>query len=313
MNYSTHSQPGAQLKRAALRHLEIALDVARDADEEEAVERIHDVRVCCKRLRAFWQALRPVLDPAAARAADHRVRTIAQLLAAQRDAHVIGETLHILEDDSVTWAEQAVVQTAREAVRSTTAEASETTTPSWAVITELLEDERAAWQALPDDLDHDRIITEGICRTYRKARDYWQASTETADPQTWHKWRKWAKYLLFQVEVLREGSSSAWLPRHGARLAKLGSRLGDLHDIQITAGSSHITGRIPEGHEHALLELSTVAERSESRLRSRCERLGKRLFAHPPEAWIDLLRKHRYAYFAAQEDALPPEFDSGMA
>jgi CHAD domain-containing protein len=313
MHYSTHSQPGTQFKRAALRHIEIALDVARDSDGEEVVERIHDIRVCCKRLRAFWQALRPVLDPAAAHSADGRVRAIAQLLATQRDAHVIGETLHMLEDDSTTPAEQAVVRTARDAIRATPYAATVPDTPPWPAIAALLEDELATWQSLPDDLDHDRIITEGICRTYRKAREYGLASRETTEPEAWHRWRKWVKYLLFQVEVMREGSSSFWLPRHSARLAKLGSRLGDLHDVQMTASTCQIAARLPEGQQHVLLGLSTVAERSESRLRARCENLGSRLFAHTPEVWIELLRRHRYAYFAAQEDALPPEFDSELA
>ncbi|MEL0166776.1 MAG: CHAD domain-containing protein [Pseudomonadaceae bacterium] len=209
------------LYQAARHHVRAALlpivnGAAPDADA------IHQLRVCCKRLRALLQLYRPYAGHSRLRQLDRQLRQIAKALAGRRDLHVQQQLIKQLASEldaplNPTLNSQ-LLQTSP--VRPLNADDNEHIIAAFAAV--LVDWPHSAngvtdhWQA-------------GLQRTIKRARKLARRACNSDQDALYHRCRKWTKYALYQREQLHDNRLPA--DAQMQQLAKLGERLGELQDL----------------------------------------------------------------------------------
>lgn len=221
---------------------------------------VHQLRVCCKRLRALLQLYRPYSGRQRLRRLDQQLRLTAKSLAGRRDLHV---------------QQQLISQLARELERPL----------SPALNSQLLlspanhslsadNNERliAAFASVLNDWPHcDSGVRDdwaaGLIRTRKRARALARRACNSDQDALFHRCRKWTKYYLYQLEQLHDSRLPASSEMQA--LARLGEQLGQLQDLCNLA--AQLQTLAPDQQSEAL------AERLEKR-KGHCKRRIIRLF-----------------------------------
>jgi CHAD domain-containing protein len=246
---------------------------------------LHGTRVVTKRLRAWWQLMRPVAGRTPVRHAQQRLTAVAQMLAPVRDAHVMHQMLRRLSPR----VKAGSLRTALEAVdRQLTATAAEGAAPAFPQLRNqlirVLRSDAAAWRRLPVARTPDELIVAELARTYRRARRRGRRAARRNAARDLHAWRMWVKAYLHQMEFFT-AERRRRRPEMIRQLARLGRWLGRGQDLAILDGwvdwraSTGALNRKAAGRVHTLLR------RRQDEVRARCERLGRRLFAVKPKAF----------------------------
>lgn len=209
------------LYQAARHHVRCALlpivnGTAPDADA------IHQLRVCCKRLRALLQLYRPYAGHHRLRQLDQQLRQIAKALAGSRDLHVQQQLIKQLASSLDTPLSPTL--------NSRLMQTSHTRAPSSADSEHLI----AAFAAVLANWPHSASGTVdhwhvGLQRTFKQARKLARRACNSDQDALYHRCRKWTKYALYQHEQLHDARLPA--DRQMKRLARLGERLGELQDL----------------------------------------------------------------------------------
>lgn len=235
--------------------LPIANGAAPDADA------IHQLRICCKRLRALLQLYRPYAGRRRLRRLDQQLRQIAKALAGSRDLHVQQQLIKQLSQDLDTPLSAALnsqlLQTTN--TRAVSAADSEHLIAAFAgVLSDWPHSATGAtdhWQA-------------GLLRTFKRARNLARRACSSDQDALYHRCRKWSKYYLYQLEQLHDARLPAC--NQMKQLARLGERLGELQDLcQLELQ----LGRLP-----ATADAAALADQLEQRKHG-CKRRIIRLFA----------------------------------
>ena len=200
--------------RAAL--LPIVNGAAPDADA------VHQLRVCCKRLRALLQLYRPYAGHQRLRQLDQQLRQIAKTLAGSRDLHVQQQLIKQLASTLDTPLSPAL--------NSRLLQASHARAPSSTDSEHLIAAFAAALADWPHSAtgaaDHWQI---GLQRTIKRARKLARSACNSDQDALYHRCRKWIKYALYQREQLHDARLPA--DRQMTLLTRLGERLGELQDL----------------------------------------------------------------------------------
>ncbi len=239
-------------------------------------ENIHEARTRIKRLRALLRLIRGSIDKDSFKQIDRWARDTARQLSTLRDSHVMLETLEQLRDrDQPTKSMMALrdhLAHQKTQAHSETFQGSDTVQ----VCLELLGKSRVAiddWD-LPSDFS---AVAKGLRETYRRGRRTFHLCRKEPSTANLHDWRKRVKYLLYQLEIL----DPLWpriLRAMACELAEVGDTLGMDHDLAILAGKA------VELEECG--EIIQAAEIQRAKLQKAAFRIGGRIYAEPPRAFV---------------------------
>ncbi len=245
---------GTWLKRVLV---QLARQAERDlsmlADHEERT--IHRLRKRMKKLRALLQFARPVLDEPFFDSFCTQVRKLKNAFGSRRDAHVMAELRKTLGEEA------GVRDKSLPPLRGPTMERAAAMASALTAELRKLKLAKLTWAH----------VEESYTKSYKQARRAWQEATGTAEAETLHQWRKRVKRLYYQSVSL-----TRWLdhPKRLRRTRKLGSLLGDCHDLDVFQELVQ-TGKLPgpEGWDEQV-----EAERGKllPRISRRAEKLFKR-------------------------------------
>lgn len=186
---------------------------------------IHDIRVAIKQTRAWLKLCRAACgDTQAYQQLMDDLRELGQALSAQRDRDVMLQTLAKLADKYPGKKAGRLIQTLREQiVRQDVPRADSATFNS--LVTRIRRQLPGFTELVLSRQTRITVIQRGfikMCKTGKRAL----GSGECTDL---HAWRKRVKRLLYQLEIAED--SLPGQDRAQARLRKLGSRLGEVHDL----------------------------------------------------------------------------------
>jgi CHAD domain-containing protein len=253
---------------------------------------VHATRVVTKRLRAWWRLMLPLAGRTAVRNAERRLADVAEFLAPARDAEVMRQILRQLGRRAKSDAVRATIEMAARQLAAIAP--SDAPAPEFPQLREQIihafKSDAAAWRRLPVTADIGDSLVAEAARTYRRVRRRGRRVTGRDSPRDLHAWRLWVKVHLHQIEFLAAGRGRTFeeLIR---QLIRLGRMLGRGQDLATLDGwvtwreSIGALGRKEARRLHALLV------RRQDELRTRCERLGRRLFAVKPKVYAAKLQE----------------------
>jgi len=190
---------------------------------------VHDLRVLAKSLRASWQLARPlVTHDIEVRVAIRALASAARTLGAARDQHVLLETLEKLVQKSRDGSETEALREASDCLRVTSIV--DTSVPVSDAILRAWREDALRWERLQTDGLAEASLAKGYARLYQKGRRLHRKARNTGDMHCWHALRKWVKYLALTLPLPTENPEAS---RLADRYARLGSMLGQLHDLAV--------------------------------------------------------------------------------
>jgi CHAD domain-containing protein len=271
-----------EVRRVAVKQLTNAIDGLTGQTELGPDEAAHDARKRCKKLRALLRLVRPELPGKLYRAENDALRDAARLLSPVRDARVLLGVLDGLTAETASGPEPytafraGLVQEHRDhhrqvfdggAVDTVVSALSDVAgrVPGWKV-------RDRGWKAIED----------GVARIYRQGRQEMAAAYDHPTSEAFHEWRKRAKYLRYQLQLVR----GAWPEALGALKTvadDLGDLLGDEHDLAVIRARVVDEPSIATKHRLELIEL--IDCRSDD-LRTHARKLGEQLYDDKPADFV---------------------------
>jgi CHAD domain-containing protein len=196
---------------------------------------VHDARKALKKVRAALRLVRPALGEKAFQRENTCFRDAARPLTEVRDARILVETLdklieHFKEHmagQSFSDVRKSLQAHLREVRRRVLDEQN-----AFAVVAETIRRERdgvKGWMKVPNRW---RSVGLGLRETYRRAKDSFKVAKADSTDEKLHEWRKQAKYLFYQLEILRP----LWTERMDEmvhEVDQVGELLGDDHDLVV--------------------------------------------------------------------------------
>lgn len=190
---------------------------------------IHRIRVDIKRLRAW---LRMIRDHSAAhdwKTTDRSLGAIAKALSSRRDAQVMVETLKWLSKKSRKDNEKHAIEEICARIQFDLVHHP----VDWNTVKPALADELSGLRQQAILLKSDKIIIEGLKRTYKRSFKYGnKAFSGDGSTEDLHELRKWVKYLYYQVGYIQAEYPEQYVNER-KYLDKLGNRLGRIHDLHL--------------------------------------------------------------------------------
>ena len=297
---------GERIRRAVRRivknELDDALELLTGEKKESRDEMVHEVRKSFKKVRAVLRMVRPAIDDATYRTENICFRDAARPLTKVRDAkilvetfdailnhfheHVAGRSFHETHD-----ALQANLRAIRREVLD------EQDAP--ASIATIVKDARERVKEWSDVPNKWRSIGDGVKEVHCRARDAFEAAKDSPSIETLHEWRKQAKYLRYQLEILRP----LW-PERLEELAGEADRmtelLGDDHDAAVLRQK---LADDPDklGGADAIEALLAIIDRRREELQQEATLLGGRYFDEPSNEFARRLKGLWKSFCTAEE------------
>lgn len=280
--------------RIGLEQIEIA--VKRLTSRQEPHAAVHDARRCLKRLRALLRLIRGALSERDYRQQSQSLAEIGRKLAPERDQAVMRETLSKIEDrfgplpkGTADPLRALLADQSRPNVRSTKVQ-------NRRELVAALDQAGAFFKRLKRvriTLEH---LSEGIERTYRRARRAYRHSYREPSDEAFHAWRKAAQRHWRHMQLM----SRAWPEVLGGRASEareLSRLLGEDHDLAVLAVFAK---ELPANAISADGRRKLVGHCGawQAGLRDLAKPRGARLFAEPAG---DLSRRVMLYWSAAEE------------
>jgi CHAD domain-containing protein len=299
------------IRRIARNQMDNALEQLTREHKNSRDEAVHETRISFKKIRALLRLVRPVIGRATYRAENTCFRDTARPLTEVRDARILIETLDNLTEHfkehiaGRTFADvRKGLQANLRAVRKRVLDEQN----AFAVVAKEVRKARAQIKDWTDVPNKWWAVGEGLEDVHRQAR---QAFTDAgADPTVakLHEWRKQAKYLRYQLEIIRP----LW-PERMEELASEADRMGDLlgddHDLavlrQMLTDDPERFG--DKGDREVLLAL---IDRRRAELTQEALLLGERFFQDRPRDFARRLRGYWKAWRAQTGSTEPREFQA---
>ncbi|MFP1683854.1 CHAD domain-containing protein [Alloalcanivorax sp. C16-1] len=278
----------ARLIEAARAQDETALTLLKDQSTLDP-DRVHDLRVTVKRLRALWRLMATQGHRKTADKRDKALRDAARQLSVARDRQVMGETLDALRAGTRRDYEQEAVDAVRRLALPEDETAVAPAPPDG--LETVFTDDRAAWDALTADQGREEstdLLRKGFGRLYADARQRGFEAIAENRATVWHDFRKSAKtqlYLLDPIADRLDGSDVAIKD-----LKKLGRRLGELHDLQVLDEFLRQARKEADDKE-PFAHVRQMIGRREAAVVEDCEKRTRRFFGPKPKAYRQALRQ----------------------
>jgi len=251
---------------------------------------VHEVRRCCKKVRALVRLVRPGLE--CARHENESFRQIAALLSGSRDAKVLLDTFDLLVADAPDELDQGSLETARRHLSDHRDHAASATGA------DLLDEARVRlgtavvrienWAIAGDGKgDGWQALEGGLLRIYRQGREDARGLDASAPAEAWHDLRKQVKYHWYHTRLLQPVWPGPMRQREG-QLGRLGEVLGQHHDICVFA--AHV-GSHPDTVGAAGEALLVLANARRAQIEEEALPQLQRLYAQSPKALGQYWRK----------------------
>jgi CHAD domain-containing protein len=303
---------GPGLARVAREELDDALAQLREGIEEDEVAAVHEARKSLKKERALLRLARAAVPRATRRAEGTRLRDAGRRLSATRDAQVALETVDGLAERYAGRLPEAAFGRIHRAVRAhgPGGDAGEPLRAIAAAVAAELEGARAAvedWAPCPRGWEE---VEPGLARTYADGRRALAAIEERPGDEELHEWRKRAKDLWYHQRLLQP-LWPAVMDVQADALDDLGQALGDdqdLANLRRTLRSLAEADGAPAAEVEAMLELLDARR---EQLRQEALRLGRRVYAERPKAFVRRHRAYARAWEAEREREGAPATPAG--
>lgn len=278
------------LRRIAQTQIDAALEEMMGGHRGPRDEAVHEARKCFKRIRALLRLVRPAIGEATYRKENVCFRDAGRPLTEVRDAKILIETVDTLAehfkehvaDRSFADVRKALQENLR-AVRKRVLDEQQ----AFAVVAGMIRQARPRvrdWTDVPGKW----WAVAGLEDVYSRASDAFKDANTSPTVETLHEWRKQAKYLRYQLEVLRP----LW-PERVEEIAneadRMGVLLGDDHDLAVLR---HMLTDEPErfGDEADVEVLLALIDRRRAELEQEATLLGERFFQDRPREFARHLK-----------------------
>lgn len=268
------------VRRIALEQLD--REIAKISSDEDRAEVVHDVRLCCKKLRGLVRLIRPVFGGYETENA--AFRDTARLLSGSRDAKVLHDTFEMLVEHYANEVDSFVLASIREGLDALGAlddVAADPVAPLEQARERLIAArERAAhWQL---DEGGWRALGPGLAKTYGRACKAARTARDEGDAVAYHELRKRLKYHWYHTRLLKPLWPEVMEVRAvvGRRISEL---LGVHHDLCVfeerVAGNSRV---FASGLDAEVV--TSLARRRKQELEAQAWPLIGRMLAQSPKA-----------------------------
>jgi CHAD domain-containing protein len=164
--------------------------------------------------------------------------------------------------------------------------------PSIAGIEHNLQQALGSFQELPDLVNDDALLDQGLARTYRRARRLAMQADSEADIELIHNWRKWVKYLHYQLEILMPAGPPDLLIHRMERLNSLGKVLGERNDLHnLLREVDKQQGGISSEKRKSIRQAVSLARQRDKGLQERCEHRRRQLFGNSAAKFVAKMRE----------------------
>lgn len=317
----TPAKPAEEILRAAREQVGRAVGEIDNADLSPA-DTVHQVRKRCKKIRALARLARgPLEDASLYKPMNAHFRDVARMLSDHRDADVMLSVL-----DGLAHRVGGSGRTDLTGLRETLADRRR---PVPADTHDALSEARLLLVRGRDDLLGENVleafsggrgfdaVSEGLAKTYRRAREAMPTALDTRDSDDLHEWRKRAKYHYYHCKLLR-ATWPALMKSRQQESKRLADLLGDDHDLAVLADTLRAMD-LGREHQPAVEDALQAISRRRAQLQSDAQALGERLFAEKPgqlqsrfqsywHAWADAGKRKRRSQTgdkAARAEATP--------
>ena len=243
---------------------------------------VHEVRRCCKRLRALVRLVRPAFSDFDVE--NVAFRDIARSISGTRDRTVMHNTIARLTKRFPARLEQGAAALLDQALDLMAGEGAGQFDPRPRLAqcrnALMLADERALRWKL--DADGWAAISPGLVKTYRLARKVIAELDHDEDGQCHHRLRRWMKYHYHHCQLLRPIGPSGMKARE-KQAERLSNMLGNHHDLTVLERK---LVAIPEGFDLTaeIKMAASVARRERMRIEQRLPPLLDDLLSEKPSA-----------------------------
>jgi CHAD domain-containing protein len=285
------------IRRIVRKQLDEASDHLTGPHQGGRDEAVHEVRKVFKKVRAVLRLVRPAIGEKTYRAENICFRDAARPLTEVRDAKTLLEALDGLAEQAqghVTagtfGGARAALQKELRAVRKRVLDEQD----AFAVAAEVVRQSRERAKDWADVPDKWSSLGPGVEDTYHKARAAFREAEADPGVEALHEWRKQAKYLRYQLEVLRP----LWPERLGEladEADQMGDLLGDDHDLAVLR--QKLTEDLERFGDAAGWEvLLGLLDRRRDELQQEALVLGQRFFQDKPRDFARRLKGYWKAW-----------------
>lgn len=292
---SFHFKPHEPLADGTRRVVHGQIESARRLLTSEGIDRkevVHEARKCLKRIRATLHLI-DFDPPETFEEESHRYRSMSRILANQRDADVLPETLDKLIGDYRKHLEGLTLTRERSFIirYAGTLLAGENFSRIKSEIARELEKAKSTvsdWRLnKADSLMATSIFPSVVKKTYSRAKDNFLTVCQNPSSDKMHNWRKRIKDLLYQSQLL-SATDLKFSPAYSKKLGNLAERLGEHHDLSLL--HQVVSEHGPRAGENLAVEgLVELIVMEQSRLEERAREVGGELFRETPTAFIKQL------------------------
>ncbi len=246
---------------------------------------VHEVRLACKQIRAWLRLLRDAMDEPTFQRENRAFRNIGRRFRASRDDKTLRDTIAGLKETAPYRIDDDMIGNLSGGILS------ERRVVTADDMDKVFARTRADAQAAKARIIHLALgkvdLRKAMKRSWRlNLLSRRRAGRETGSEKTaaLHEWRKQAKYLRFQIEILRDAWPGA-LDHLDHGLNKLTDDLGDDHDLAVLEQALS-DAQVQAGPARPVI----AAERR--RHQKKAWRRAKRLYDDKPEAFARAAASH---------------------
>jgi CHAD domain-containing protein len=244
-------------------------------------ERIHQVRLCCKRNRSILRLARPALDPHTYIFLNASYRDLSARLSQIRDLTALIETLSVVSGS--VHNNNTIKFIARYKQTLQTQRASVLKSDEFQnVIKEVKNGFQKTGLMISETVftgEQSVVFGKSIRQTYKKGAQLWRLNMQNADDHNMHQWRKQVKYLWYQLVVLEP----IWpdiITAIAKQVQTLSKVLGSYHDLVVLHDA--LTLLIVQGnHKTEIGSLQRIINHKKLSLGKQSMVLGGKLFYLP--------------------------------
>ncbi|NBC18969.1 MAG: CHAD domain-containing protein [Bacteroidetes bacterium] len=265
---------------------------------------VHDVRKCLKKLRALVRLVRDEVGEDVYKRENACFRDAGRQLSGVRDAYVLVETMeHLLPHAAAPEAVAPIHDWLTEQYETLAAEHHDEDAQARATVDEALIAARERVDDWPIDTAGFEALRPGLHRVYR--RGYARKADAEAHPsaERLHEWRKRVKYLWYHLRLLTPIAPDVLSPLVND-LDQLQEALGNDHDLAVLRKTLLDADNLP-GHVAAYEALLLLINERRAALQNEARALGERIYAAPPDPFIERVEGYWTDWEASPESAAP--------
>ena len=278
----------SEVLRVAAHEVESTLQLIDTSDDIHST--VHEVRRCCKRIRALLRLVRPGL--VGRFEADNRIYAdIARRLSRFRDAAVVLQTFDVLVADADFGSARDALPALRQCLGELNADQDASQDDA---IRNALKEVREKLIAARRQIarwhlhgDATNAVCKGAKRTYRRSRIHWKAVQQSASDTAFHEWRKEVKYHWTQLQLMDQLCAGG-LSNRIEQVYELSQDLGELQDLVVFEAALDEVKK--SEFADLVLQMKDLVQVRRQALRHRALEFGRQLFKRRPSRFAKKLR-----------------------